>query len=1393
MLVQFQQLLLLLISIIKLCQADDNDNSFFQPVSQPSLNYKDTGNRIGLLGSFDALSFYSFVNSSQIVNDPDNSVSIFQKKRDVSNSSSSSTSFSNSLYLQDITNNYSLKFADINGQVNQLFKISNDSVVLNGNFTLFNNQSVISPIIFTISSREVTKIFSDDINGSVKTIFLDNDLIYLGGNFKFNNTYSAAVYNITAKKVHSTPFQGFGPNSSINSIAKVLNGDKEKEDNEEELGSILFGGQFNTLGLSDLLIHNITSNNTKKHNTSNTSIISAEQLISLRHGTFTSVNGESSEEDAAAIVCPSDNKEWAAQKNSGAEWKVELPDEMKGIHPTKARIYIPEGPNGIKLFRIYSYPNNGIMNLTYIDPATNELAYCDAWCPLLNYDDLNDHVDNNILNATELNENNSVFVDEQDGSYFQYYDPSTKTKNLGYASNFQEFAFVDNVGVDTVGVTIIDWYGDQGILAGFELYQNAITVYGNDSLNDPNCQSDASDDTNNNAVINSGSFKSVQSINPAITNTDYLVTSDTNAKITLYPNISYLGNYSIIMMTPGCAYDGSCARRAIVNVTVVGDDNDVLSTKTIYQNNENNKFDYLFYGHLNGSKTSTSSNRIEISYMGTVTEGVQDPYMVVDKVIANIVSLDNYYDKNLTNHTRNNTGYELAPIKLNGLFEYSLANFSQFDEQLVHYERNNKTYISLNNTFVGNSSINLLSGELSNQSRIDQISLGPKQQDGNKQSLLLLGKFESDSKNITLSNNNLITLTIDSYNNTLNETNIELPSKLTKRDTQTILDGNFNNSITRLIELPGGFLAIGDFALSGKDGSSSIKDLSNNNQSVSSANNFALYSDDQWYSFGNDYTSNDFNQFTNLTLDLVEYYVFSGNGQFRTWDNDNFKWVTDPTKQLNLTQAAQINDHQQILGGTGFSTMQFQSVDQAYIADGNFSKFGIDVIANKSFMISNSYYVNSSLSVIGGKFETKDVKNVGLISNSDPNNTISALQGSIVWGDNTLIQSLYVDSSDEYLFMGVNGSVQINEQTNVTGIVIYDLVNNTFTSFQPAELSHSNGDPISVNSMVLFDKGNKLLVGGDFDLAGSLSCPSLCVYDITNTRWINPQNDATTTQSIGGVVTDMKFFQSNQVLITGNGLQLNGNSGIKFLIYNFNSNSFSVKDSLNKIDQTVEKFILNDENNKNLDGRMIAFGEKSISGFDGSNWQRIDSDIIYENFTKFNDMKLLTLDKPSDYNQTYFDKSQIFTIAGVFRLKDYGLVNMALFNGTSWIPYVFTSLQQQKLTGSGSGSGSGSRSSSLQIGQIQSILIDDSYRFQSSDDLKKTNKNLSRGKVVGISLACALGSTTLLGLLYIIPYFALFKNRKDGYFQPERIHEDEMMDAVNPEDLLHEIDLQRDK
>lgn len=1369
------QSLILITSIAVLCLAED----IFQLVSLPEFDYGDFGSRIGLFGSFEALSFYSFVNSSQILNPPTGNSNLLAKREDVTNTTSTSSSSSlgpgttNSLYVQDIEHDFSLKITDLNGEIDQLIVLSNDTLLINGNFTKFNDQSVISPIIYDTSSQEITEIFEEEINGTVKTMFHNNGLIYLGGDFKFNNTYSAAIYNISAGKVESTLFQGFGENSSVNTIAKILNNNNNDDvEEEEQLGSIIFGGVFDTLGLSDLLIHNVTTNKTKHSNTSNTTIISAEQIISLRHGTVTTVNGQDSDEDAKAIICPANGNEWAATPNSGAEWRVELPSEVQGIKPTKARLYIPEGSNGIKLFRIYTYPNNGIMNLTYIDPATNKLAFCDAWCPLLTFDDLNDHVENNIANATELNEESSVFVDEENGSFFQYYDPSTNTKNLGYGSDFQEFAFVNDIGVDEVIVTIIDWHGDQGILAGFELYQNSITVFGNNTLNEPNCDSDFSLDNNNYAEINSGSFQSIQDINSGVTTNDYLVTFDTDAKITLFPNISYSGNYSIIMTTPGCAYDDSCSERAIVNVTVFGDHDNVLATNLIYQNNENFKFDYLFYGHLNGSTTTSGTNRIEVSYHDQVSASSDQPFMVVDKVIANIVSLDSIYNKNLSNHTKNSTTSELVSIKLNGLFEYSLANFSYFDELLVHYKSNNRSYISPNNTFVGNSSINLLSGRFSDNTVVDQISLM-----GND-TLLLLGSFESDSKNLTLSNNNLLLLSIESYNSTANETVINLPSRLRKRDTQSILGGNFNNSITRLIDLPQGVLAIGDFALNVND-SSTIKDLSNDNDTVSSAYNFVLYSDNQWYSFGNEYQANNFNQFANVTISGTEYYVFSGNGIFKTWDNGNNSWVTDSNRQLNLTQAAVLNERQQILGGSGFNTMDFYTTDQAYIVNGNFSQFGIEVNKNVSFIITNSFYVNSSLSVVGGRFESDNVKNVGFINNTNPGNAMFSLQGDATWGDDAIVQSLYVDNGNEYLFMGVNGSVSIGESLNLTGIVIYDLINNTFTSFQPPVLSNSNGDPIEVNSMVLYNQNNLLLVGGNFDLAGSLSCPSLCVYDIVNTRWINPQDSNDQSIGISGVVTDMKFFQNNQALIVGTNLTLN-NLDVKFLTYNFQTSSFDTKDSLNSIDQSVERFIMNDENNKDLNGRLIAMGEDSIYGFDGSDWSRIDGDIVYENYTTFNDIKLLTLDSSSNYNETYFDKNNILTVAGIFDLKDYGLVNMALFNGTSWIPYLFTSQ-------------SVSPSDFIQIGDIKSILIDDSNRFQSSDDLKSNNRFLSRGKIVGISLACALGSTTLLGLLYIIPYFALFRSRKDGYVPTQRIEENEMMNAVNPEDLLHEIDLQREK
>ena len=201
---------------------------------------------------------------------------------------------------------------------------------------------------------------------------------------------------------------------------------------------------------------------------------------------------------------------------------------------------------------------------------------------------------------------------------------------------------------------------------------------------------------------------------------------------------------------------------------------------------------------------------------------------------------------------------------------------------------------------------------------------------------------------------------------------------------------------------------------------------------------------------------------------------------------------------------------------------------------------------------------------------------------------------------------------------------------------------------------------------------------------------------------------------------------------------------------------------------------MNDNADGKLDIRMTAIGSDFVIGYNGSAWSRIDQGIQFSDQTQLTDLKLVQLSQrnSNNPNQTYFNNNQALMISGAFNLTNYGMVNVALFDGTSWVPYVF-SLRDST------------------FGQVNSLLLEDLYKSQSSSDLKTNKKHLSTGQVVGISLACALGSTALLGLLYLIPVFFLMKGSKKKERIDQRIHEDEMMDVVNPEDLIHEMDAQR--
>lgn len=1306
-------------------------------LQHPGIDFNLLGGEISLFGQFDGLSFFNTNNASAFLNPQ--------------------APGHTGLYVRNSTSSAIFSAATLDGNVTQTIQLTSDSALLLGNFSHINGVALLPPVVFNITTGQIDTIWPQnqkrdlpqDQQGSVYSALVDGDNVYLGGDFVFNNSNAVAVYNLKTKVLLSTPFMGFGSNSVVNSIAKYSG-------NSNSAGSIVFGGAFDTLGLPELLMHNMTYNVTAD-NTTNSSLISAEQLVSLKHATFSNVNGAPGDNDAS-LACPSSANTWSLQDNSGGQWAVELPNAMKGLVPTKVRIYLPDdSTNGIKNFRIYTYPNNGIMNLTYVDPNTNEIAYCDAWCPLLQANDLRKVVDSNKANQTSNNtivsQNSTVFIDSL-GSYSTYYMPGQNTRNLGYGLNYQEFALVNQIGIDKIGLTALSWYGSKAEFSGFELYQDQIRVYANNTLNEPSCGS-LSDAHSNRVQLNSGNWQSVQLLNSGVTSKDYLVSTVQNsqASLTLFPNISYAGIYSVLLYTPGCSLDGSCAKRSIVNATVINANGTTVATHQIYQNNLEDKFDYLFYGHLNAS-TSSEQTQIRLDYVSPVDPSVQEPWMVADKAVLNIVLLDTYYTKNNTNSSgnANKTALYILYMKLNGLFEYSLANFSTFSPALVTAVSGNTTYISKNNTFVGNSTINMLSGNLSSVSSVSQILV-------NGNSLLLLGDFQSS--NISLSNNNLISLLLTGYNTTLNEALASVLG-LSKRD-QTILGFQFNNTITSMYPYANGTILLGQFSISGN-----VKNLAAGNATAQSASNFAYYENGQLYSFGNTFYNVDFSQFTQIWLEGVQYFVFASDGGiYTTWDNTHKKWLT-LSNVLDITGSLTFNDLQLVVGSS-FVSMSTKGVDAAYFSNST-------VIQPYGFKVTNgsilaAYFVNSSYSVIGGNFKTDpSSSNVALLQN----NTLTPLYQGATWSNTSTISSFYVDQNSGILYTGSNGSVNIGN-TPVTGLSIYNLRNKTIFPVQPPSLSSNNGTSISVNAIAFFEDSKQLLVGGLFDRAGSLDCGVVCIYDTVNTRWLNPQSGSNTF-GLSGSVTDAKFVTSSVVLLSGL-LTFNG-TATSFITYNFASGSFSLPPtgfaSAGVKSQTVEKFIINDNDNAQLKSRMVAMGQNFVSAFNGSSWNRIDSAISYTNSTLLTDLKLVQLSSknPNNTNQSYFNADKALMLSGVFSLKDYGVTNVAIYDGASWTPYIFTL-------------------NNSRIGLVETMSFQEIYRLQSSDDIKNNEHFMSVGQVVGISLACALGSTAFLGMLYIIPLFLLLRETRKKEAMRKRISEDDMMNIVDPSDLLHEMDLQR--
>lgn len=356
----------------------------FDSVPAPNLDLSQLG-RVALAGDFDAISLYT---------------SRYQ------NENGFSTNGSQSLLSQTPTGAFAnLAAADAYIQTMCLFVMKDGTsagVVVGGNFTSLGGIEAQGVAIFDPNSTKITPL--PGLSGQVSALLCDQDTntVYVGGDFKGANSTNALAW-IGMTGWSNLPFAGF--NGPVTSIARAPD------------GNIIFGGSFDGLG-------NIVTLSRKD-----------QQIINLSSANVTagSTTLTAGFSDPSNIVCKTNGKDgpgntWLLADDQPGFWRADM---GFGYEPTKLRIWnTHQDGRGTKTFRFTAIPIEGIMNFTYTDPATGQLANCDARCPLSN-------------NATE---------------------------------QYRDFHFVNVIGMSGFRIDISDWYGSGGGLDGVELFQDGMLL-----------------------------------------------------------------------------------------------------------------------------------------------------------------------------------------------------------------------------------------------------------------------------------------------------------------------------------------------------------------------------------------------------------------------------------------------------------------------------------------------------------------------------------------------------------------------------------------------------------------------------------------------------------------------------------------------------------------------------------------------------------------------------------------------------------------------------------------------------------------------------------------------------------------------------------------------------
>lgn len=1013
---------------------------------------------------------------------------------------------------------------------------------------------------------------------------------------------------------------------------------------KESDGNVIFGGSFTGLGNSTTVMPEQLD----------------QQVINIASANITSSSNSSLPgfNNPTNIICKTNGEDgsgdtWLLEDNSPGWWRADM---NFGYEPSLLRIWnTHQDGRGTQTFRFTAIPIDGIMNFTYTDPDTGVVGHCDALCPL-----------------------------------------SSQT-----SVPYQDFRFINTVGMSAFRIDISAWYGQGGGLDGIELFQNDIFAYAVDTSNEPTC-----------ANIQYGSNSTATgpwTVTPSLqSNSEYLTAnligpgvSTSGVSVTFEPDVKQKGNYTVTIFTPGCIQDNTCDTRGIVNVTGTYAAASVSTQKNIYQTNNYDKYDVIYQGPVDAN-SDTFRPTVVLAALSGQADGVT--------LVAQRVQF------NLTDSTGG----------LNGLYEFNPnANTTEtdFSSSVIDSAGMGLSAGAIITTIQVQNNVTYVAGKLSNQ-------------DVGFENIFSIGTGNSTA----LPNGGL---------------NDEVSSMIPYEDL-LFIGGNFTNTM---------------------------------NGSVPGLNNIAIFNitGQTWQSLGAGVSGAVDTIVTldvNVTTDQPETCI-SVNGffdqilatgpskavtvaGFAIWVPNQQNWLqnlntTSPAISGQLSAMTNVTGSATLLAGT-LSSQDTSAEDAVSLTS---SPLAIDPLKvgiqpqqigpvtrkraisgqNTTGVVAGLFYNNGGLNVtvLGGAFTATatngtTIENLAFLNNTGSNTGVVSGLPVGLDSDSTF---LALATTGTVLYAGGTVSGTVNNAP-VNGLVVYDMELAGYSYPQPPAFG---GIDVAVNAITVRPNKPEIYVGGNFATAGSLGCPAVCVFQ--NGAWNQPGNE------LGGSVSAFAWQGNNQLLAGGN-LTINNNA-TTLATYDTSKTEWTALNAASDVPGPVTA--LGPANN---DASEFWVAGKSTNGsaflmkYDGSQF-RSTGDSLGEETTILG-LSVLQLGKNHAGNDLV-PVNMVLLVTGQLNLPNFGNVSAALFNGTTFSPFI--------LSTSGNSPGS-----------LSGLFSEKAITF------KTPGGDMAVGFVVLIALACALGAIFLLVVAGIL--IERYRRKHEGYTPAPTSYFDKTsnMGRIPPEHLF---------